>query len=402
MPEPATGTAEALPTQTNPPTFTPEATPSPTPTQVPDVDIFPDADTLTWVLIASGFNTPTAITSTQDGSGRLYVLEKNGLVRVLKDGEVLADPFLDLRDRVRTQGYTTAGLLGMAFHPQYIENGFFFVNYTASDGDTVIARFQSLPDYSRGDPDSQVILLEITQPVGEHRGGDLAFGPDGYLYASIGDGGAAGYGDQDGNAQNPDSLLGKVLRLDVDAEQPYAIPTDNPYATEGGAPEVWVRGLRNPWRFSFDSLTGDLFIADVGEISIEEVNFLPAGHSGGENMGWNYLEGSNHFTGTPDGSVEFVHPVWEYDHTQGCSITGGFVYRGSELPELSGIYIYGDYCQGNVWGLLQKSDGQWENQLISKIPVFITSFGLDESGEIYLTDVTGSIYKLVKAAATNN
>jgi len=391
-----------------------------TPVHLPEhrIEIFPDPDTVSWQVIASDFDTPTSIANAGDGTDRLFILEKAGLVRVIQEGMTIDEPFIDLRDRVRTQGYTTAGLLGMAVHPQFDKNGLFFLFYTAANGDSVISRFSSKPGLSAGDPDSEQILLAIPQPVGEHRGGDLMFGPDGYLYVSIGDGGGPGYGDPDHHAQNPDSLLGKILRLDVDTSSSYLIPPDNPYSSSGGvtssregAGEVWLIGLRNPWRFSFDPITGDLYIADVGESSWEEINYLDAGEtlsvgqtlSAGEpvrgNYGWNFFEGKDtfpqHSQQQPPSNIDFTDPIWVYDHSQGCSVTGGYVYRGQMHPEWNGIYLYGDYCQGNIWGLLHRPDGAWENQLISKIPAFISSFGVDEDGEIYLADVGGKIWKWV-------
>jgi glucose/arabinose dehydrogenase len=361
----------------------------------------PDPGEISWQIIVEGLEQPTSLVSANDGSGRLFIVEKPGLVRIFRDGQMLQEPFIDLRDRVRTQGYTTAGLLGMTFHPEFSQNGFFYANYTASNGATVISRFKASPDLSVGDPDSELVLLEIPQPVGEHRGGDLAFGPDGYLYASIGDGGGPGYGDPDGNAQNTGSLLGKILRLDLDNAQPYAIPPDNPFTSGEGHPEVWALGLRNAWRFSFDSITGDLYIADVGENAWEEVNFLPVGTPGGANFGWNYFEGFDPFqelAGRNQSSTDqiFINPVVQYDHTQGCSITGGMVYRGQTLPEWNGVYIYGDYCQGNIWGLLKLPDGSWENQFLVKLPAYISTFGIDEAGEIYLADITGKIFRMMR------
>jgi glucose/arabinose dehydrogenase len=304
---------------------------------------------------------------------------------------------MDLRDRVSTSGGVSRGLLDLVFHPHYADNGYFFVHYTNSSGNSVIARYNVSDDPNITDHQSEFGLLEIEYPLGEHIGGDLAFGPDGYLYISIGDGGGPGDGDQEGNAQNLDSLLGKLLRIDVDGGEPYHIPVDNPFAFGGGKPEVWVSGLRNPWRFSFDPLTGDTYVADVGENQREELNYLPADMPGGANMGWNYYEGSRSFRGEAPDSLIFIYPLVEYDHMEGCSITGGSVYRGTDLPDWYGVYIYGDYCQGKVWGLLQKPDGSWENELLYKLPAFITSFGQDEAGEIYLVDMTGKIYKLVES-----
>jgi glucose/arabinose dehydrogenase len=356
----------------------------------------PIPEEFTWQIIAEGLDQPAGLGSALDGTGRLFVIEQAGLIRIIQDGELLSDPFLDLRDRVSTKGSTVAGLLGLAFHPQYAQNGYFFVNYTQAGGSSVIARYETQQDKRAGDPTSELRLLEISFPIGEHKGGDLQFGPDGYLYISVGDGGASGYGDQAGNAENPSSWLGKILRIDVDSDKPYAIPNENPFASGGGLPEVWAYGLRNPWRFTFDRLTGEMFIADVGENRREEINFLPAAAPGGSNFGWNYLEGTEIYKEQPPESLKLVNPVVQYDHTQGCSVTGGAVYRGTALPEWYGIYLYADFCQGNVWGLLKRVNGSWENEILYKIPGFVTSFGQDEEGEVYLVDWTGKIYKLVR------
>jgi len=326
----------------------------------------------------------------------LFVVERSGLVRIIQNGEVLPEPFLDIGDRIGLTGSTSAGILGMAFHPDFSENGFFFVHYTNTSGQSVIARFQTSTDLRAGDPSTEQRLLEIDYPIGEHKGGDLVFGPDGYLYLSIGDGGGPGNGDQPGNAQNPGTLLGSILRINVDGGEPYAIPPDNPFASSGGRPEIWVYGLRNPWRFTFDRLTGDLYIADVGENAWEEIDFIPAGAGGGSNFGWNYFEGTHRYQGQPPPGVRLVEPVFEYDHSQGCAITGGAVYRGEALPEWYGVYIYGDYCQGNVWALLRHADGSLENQFHEKVLAYITAFGQDEAGEVYLVDIGGEIFKLIR------
>lgn len=386
-------------TTTQPSTLQPTSTLVPSATQIPspaNVQSLPNPDDFTWQVIAEGMDQPTGLVSSLDGSGRVFVLEQAGLIRILQDGKLLSDPFLDLRDRVSTLGSTTAGLLGLAFHPDFAENGFFYLHYTESGGASVIARYEITEDPYAGDPHSETRLLEVSFPVGEHKGGDLAFGPDGYLYISIGDGGAHGYADQEGNAQDPGTILGSILRIDVNSKEPYSIPPSNPFVTGGGLPEVWAYGLRNPWRFSFDRLTGDMYIADVGENHWEEINFLSAGIPGGENFGWSYMEGDEPFKESPPESLELILPIVQYDHTLGCSVTGGVVYRGTALPEWYGVYLYGDFCQGNIWGLLKMPGGNWENELLFKLPAFITSFGQDEDGEVYLVDLTGKIYMLVR------
>jgi glucose/arabinose dehydrogenase len=281
----------------------------------------------------------------------------------------------------------------LAFHPQFTQNGYFYVNYTDRRGDTVISRFQvAAENPQQVDPASEFGLLGVEQPFRNHNGGVLAFGPDGFLYIGLGDGG--GGGDPRGNGQNTEKLLGKILRLDVDNGDPYAIPPDNPFAQRGGAPEVWAYGLRNPWRFSFDRLTGDLFIGDVGQNSYEEIDYLPAGSPGPTNFGWNYREGAHPFAGEPAGRVELTDPVAEYGRDQGITVIGGYVYRGSELPEWQGIYLYGDYGTGLIWGLFRDTGGAWQNSVLFQSGFTITSFGEDESGEIYLVDYPGSLYRL--------
>lgn len=326
----------------------------------------------------------------RDGSNRLFILEQPGRIRILQDGSLLPEAFLDISAQVGCCG--ERGLLGLAFHPRYAENGYFYVNYTDSLGNTVIARFQAAnPQDQRVDPSSQAILLNIEQPYRNHNGGAVVFGPDGYLYLGMGDGGSAG--DPLNAGQSTNTLLGKILRIDIDAAQPYAVPPDNPFAGGGGLAEIWAYGLRNPWRLSFDRLTGDLYIADVGQNSIEEINSLPAGSPGGANFGWNYREGSRPFQGNPTAELTLIDPVAEYDHNQGCSVTGGYVYRGAELPEWQGAYLYGDYCTGRVWGLLNTPQG-WRNAELFRTNFNITSFGEDESGEVYLVDYSGGIYRL--------
>jgi glucose/arabinose dehydrogenase len=321
-----------------------------------------------------------------DGSGRLFVIEKVGRIRIIQDGQVLETPFMDIVERVGSDG-NEQGLLGMAFHPNYPENGFFYANYTDINGETVIARYQVTADPNIADPNSEAPLLFVDQPFRNHNGGVLAFGPDGYLYAGLGDGGSAG--DPNGNGQSLDTLLGKILRLDVDSGEPYAIPPDNPFGNE-----IWAYGLRNPWRFSFDKLNGDLFIGDVGQGSVEEIDYIAAGTPGGLNFGWDYFEGTQPFEGTPPPDAQLVPPVAEYTHAEGgCSVTGGYVYRGS-MPEWNGIYLYADYCSGIVWGLIRPGEG-WQNQALFDTPGSITSFGQDEAGEIYIVTDTGRVLRLV-------
>jgi glucose/arabinose dehydrogenase len=340
-----------------------------------------------------GLENPLGLENAGDGSSRLFIVEQVGIILVWKDGALLDQPFLDIRDRVGSNG-SEQGLLGLAFHPRYTENGYFFVNYTDKNGDTHIARFSvSVQDPDRADPASEKQLIFQPQPYANHNGGSVVFGPDGYLYLGLGDGGAGG--DPQGYGQSTQILLGKILRIDVDNGDPYAIPPDNPFVGGGGLPEIYAYGLRNPWRFSFDPLTGDLYIADVGQNKWEEVNFLPAGSQPGANFGWDFREGLHRFEGVNLGE-DFIDPVAEYDHSQGCSVTGGFVYRGVNLPEWQGVYLYGDFCSGRVWGLLRNPDGSWQSALLFETGFQISSFGIDQSGELYLVDYGGNVYRLAK------
>ena len=392
-PTPATGsiTETFVAPTTSSQTETPGSSPSPA-TETPDVPvptatagsagIFPDPNAYDWQRVVEGLQRPVDLQP--DGSGRLFVIEKTGRIRILENGQLFETPFLDITDRVGSSG-NEQGLLGLAFHPQYSDNGRFFVNYTDVNGDTVIARFQVTDDPNTADPASEVKLLGVDQPNANHNGGGLAFGPDGYLYAGLGDGGSQG--DPNENAENTGVLLGKILRLDVDSADPYAVPADNPFGSE-----VWAYGLRNPWRFSFDKGTGDLYIGDVGGSQWEEIDFLPAGSAGGANFGWDHREGAHEFEG--GGPAGMIDPVAEYSHPEGgCSVTGGYVYRGS-LPEWNGIYLYGDYCTGMIWGLLN-TNGAWQTQLLFDVDITITSFGQDEAGEIYLVSDNGGIFRLV-------
>ncbi|MBI5842680.1 MAG: PQQ-dependent sugar dehydrogenase [Chloroflexi bacterium] len=363
----------------------PTETPAPTETTAPVVaSSFPNADNYQWMEVVSGLDRPVDIQHAGDGSGRLFIIEQAGRIRIMENDQLLETPFLDISERV-DDGANEQGLLGLAFHPNYEQNGYFYVNYARDGGDTVIARFQVTGDPNVADPNTEKQLLNVEQPFPNHNGGVVAFGPDGYLYLGLGDGGAGG--DPLGNAQSLDTLLGKILRIDVDKGDPYAIPSDNPFGSE-----IWAYGLRNPWRMSFDRATGDLWIGDVGQGTWEEIDFYPAGTSGGVNFGWPLLEGTHSYNGNTQ--TELIMPAAEYSHDQGCSVTGGYVYRG-EMPEWQGIYFYGDYCTGFVWGLIQ-SNGGWQSEVLFETGVRISSFGVDESGEIYFANHGGAIQKLVQ------
>lgn len=350
-------------------------------------------------LMATGLPNPTGIVATNQSSDRrLFVLDRSGIIRIVtKDGKVLDTPFLDLSGQVLAGG--EMGLLGLAFAPDYAQSGYFFINYIDKGQNTVIARYQVLKaDANRADPASSQTVLALKQPYTNHNGGDLAFGPDGYLYAALGDGGSAG--DPENRGQNSASLLGKLLRLDV-AQLPYKVPPSNPFATQAGrAGEIWAWGLRNPWRFSFDRQTHDLYIADVGQGAFEELNFEPAGSKGGYNYGWRCYEANAAFK--PDGCQakdQFVFPVVAYDHSDGrCSVTGGYVYRGQKYPALTGKYFYGDYCNGDLyWTEKPSGNGEWPEHLALKTPYNLAVFGQDSHGELYVADFkAGALYKIVE------
>jgi glucose/arabinose dehydrogenase len=345
---------------------------------------------------------PLYLTHAGDGSGRLFVVEKRGTIRIAQNGALLDGFYLDLRDRVNSDS-SERGLLGLAFPPNYAETGFFFVNYTNASGNTVISRFSVSDDPDLADPTSEFEILELDQPAPNHNGGNLVFGPDGNLWIGTGDGGAAN--DRFGNGQNPSTLLGKMLRVDVttDPGQPYLVPANNPWTQsdwngQDVRDEVWAIGLRNPWRYSFDRETGDLWIADVGQNQYEEVNLVPAGKTGGLNFGWPIMEGTRCFPESVQCERSGLEiPVLDYSHAEGhCSVTGGYVYRGASLPELVGQYIYGDYCSGVIWSLSWEG-GEWVNRQLFDTAAAISSFGEDETGELYVLDLSGGGVYLLTA-----
>ena len=344
-------------------------------------------------IVVDGLERPIFVTQVDDETERLFIIEQPGRIRIVEDGELLDESFLDLTD---VTGITAneRGLLGLAFHPEFSENGYFYVNYTkSSNGDTVVARYSvSEDDPNLADHDSESVIIEIQQPFGNHNGGMIEFGSDGYLYIGMGDGGSAG--DPQNNGQNDSTLLGAMLRIDIDSDAPYAIPEDNPFTdTPDSLSEIWATGLRNPWRFSFDMETGDLYIGDVGQNQYEEIDFQPADSIGGENYGWSIYEANHSFSG---GTVDdTIFPIIEYDRDDGCSVTGGYVYRGEALPELDGVYLYGDYCTGTVWWLRQTDEGEWEGDILFDTDINISSFGQDLAGEVYIVDHRGGVYLLV-------
>ena len=357
-------------------------------------------DVFTVEQVATGLTRPVAITHAGDGTNRLFITLQDGEIVIFDGNNILPVPFLDIDSRVSEIFFlgSERGLLSVAFHPDYKNNGFFYVNYTNNNGDTVIARYRVSSDPNIADPNSADILLNISQPFGNHNGGQLQFGPDGYLYIGMGDGGDAG--DPFNHGQNLITLLGKMLRIDVDSGFPYAIPSDNPFVGVSGAQdEIWAYGLRNPWRFSFDRVTGDLFIADVGQNSWEWVNFQSASSTGGENYGWRLMEGSNCFNPSSncnDGSLTL--PILEYSHGLGCSITGGYRYRGTMIPLLFATYLYADYCSGRILGATEISDNVWTTTELMDTDFAISAFGEDEFGELYFANYAsrggGTIFRL--------
>ena len=344
-----------------------------------------------WSQVVNGINAPTDIQNAGDGSGRLFILEQPGRIRILPtNGGLQAIPFLDISGRIGSGG-SEQGLLGLAFHPEFARNGYFYVNYTDLNGNTHISRFTGSGDSA--DPESEKNLLTVKQPFPNHNGGALAFGPDGFLYIGLGDGGSAG--DPYGNAQSSNSLLGKILRIDVNNGDPYAVPGDNSYASDGaGYKEIWASGVRNPWRFSFDKLTGDLWIGDVGQNLWEEIDFVRALTPGGLNFGWNKMEATHPYKGVA--GPEFTAPIAEYPHAAECSVTGGYVYRGAAMPDWQGVYFYGDYCSGAMWGLTSPPQGA-QPTLLFQTGFRISTFGTDEAGELYAADYNGAIYRLEKS-----
>ena len=342
--------------------------------------------------VATDLDQPLFVTALRDGSGRLYVVLQTGSIAVLdRDRNGQAEPFLDISNRLSAGG--ERGLLGLAFHPAFGANGRLFVNYTDRNGDTIIAEFRG--SATRADPGSERVLLKIDQPFANHNGGWIGFGPDGFLYIATGDGGSGG--DPMGNGQRRDTLLGKLLRIDVDRGDPYAIPSGNPFAgQQGSRAEIWAYGLRNPWRASFDRATGDLFIGDVGQNRLEEIDVQPA-NKGGLNYGWNTMEGNSCFRQDPCDRAGLTLPVLDYGRDQGSTVTGGYVYRGAEFPRLVGAYVFADFGSGAVWGIPAADALRGPVQPVKLLDsdANISSFGEDEAGELYATALGGALYRVV-------
>jgi glucose/arabinose dehydrogenase len=383
---------------------TPRITPTPSPVATPK-PASTGPDHLDAHLVVGGLVDPIGVTNAGDGSGRLFVVQRSGQVRVVNpDGSLRGAPFLDMSGSARFVSGGEQGLLGLAFHPSFAANGRVFVDYTRGDGsgawEDVVSELTASPDRSTASAGSERMLLVVADPYSNHNGGQLAFGPDGYLYIAMGDGGSGG--DPHGNGQNRQALLGKILRIDVNgahvAGKEYAIPSSNPYASGGispgaGLPEIWAYGLRNPWRFSFDRANGDLYIGDVGQNMWEEVDRQAGGSRGGQNYGWNAFEGSHCFQNCA--GVSYIPPIAEYSHASGCSVTGGYVYRGAAQAALKGFYVFSDYCSGTLW-TFPAGAGSKAMKVVASTGRNVTSFGESEAGELYLVDITsGGLYKVV-------
>ncbi len=341
------------------------------------------------------FTSPVDFQNPNDGSNRVFIVEQSGIIKVVENSASVsaAKVFLNITDRVEDGG--EMGLLGLAFHPDYRNNGYFYVDYTKDNPiETVISRFKvSDTNSDSGDAETELILMKIFQPYSNHNGGQIAFGPDSMLYIALGDGGSRG--DPQNRAQNRDSLLGKILRINVDsASLPlnYSIPPDNPFVnnTEGFREEIFAYGLRNPWRFSFDFSTGKIWCGDVGQGDWEEINIIESG----KNYGWRCYEGNHQYNLSECNDTNYVFPVWEYPHTEGRSITGGYVYRGTSIPNLFGKYIYADFETRKIWALTYDGINPAQNEFILTAPGGISSFGADKDNELYLCSFDGKIYKL--------
>lgn len=397
---PATSAAAVTPISASTHTATTAPLDLPTPTPAATA-LSPDQVRLRLEPVYTGFELPVFLTHAGDGSQRLFVVEKTGKIWVIVDGVVQPTPFLDVSEKITTAG-NEQGLLGLAFAPDFSESGHFLINYTDRQGATTIERYTiASNDANQADLQSAFTVLTVLQPAANHNAGMLDFGPDGYLYVPLGDGGAAN--DRFGNGQNPNTLLGKILRLDVtsDTAQPYLIPADNPFVDanwngQDVRDEVWAIGLRNPWRTSFDRQTGAFWVADVGQNQIEEINVLQPGAPGGANLGWPIMEGSSCFGAANCDQSGLTLPVAEYTHAAGnCSVTGGYVYRGAAFPQWQGLYFYGDYCSGRIWALAPAGPGGWTNAEVIDSDLTLSSFGEDEAGELYALDYAGGVvYRL--------
>ncbi len=363
---------------------------SPTP---PQGAFDPDRVALSVEQVASGYPPLTLLTNAGDGSGRIFLVQQRGVVVTIDAAGVETGQFMDISERIRSGG--EQGLLGLAFHPDFESNGRLFVNYTNRGGDTIVSEFGLGAD-GNVDPATERSLLEVSQPYPNHNGGMIAFGPDGYFYIATGDGGSGG--DPLNAGQNLNTMLGKMLRIDVDSGDPYAIPQDNPFADGGGLGEIWSYGLRNPWRFSFDRATGGMFIGDVGQNAREEIDVEPAGE-GGRNYGWRIMEADRCYENANCNRRDLTPPAVAYGRDSGsCSVTGGYVYRGAQFPSLFGAYVFSDYCSGVLWAFDAESalsSGRARLAELGQSGVSPSSFGEDEAGEIYLVGHGGAVYRLI-------
>ncbi len=353
----------------------------------------PSANSVALTTVVSGLANPVDLQQPNDGTSRLFAVEQAGTIRIVVNGSVLPAPFLDITSKVTFQG--EMGLLGLAFDPSFAQNQVFYVHYDRTVGghrQSVIAQYKVSSDPNVADPASERILLTVDQPFDNHKGGQLAFGPDGFLYITLGDGGSEG--DPQGNGQNKNTLLGKILRIDVNSTsggRQYAIPADNPFAAGGGSPEIFAYGLRNPWRMSFDRTSGRLFAGDVGGDRFEEVDIIQRGN----NYGWNIMEASHCFN-PPTGcdTSGLTMPIAEYSHSEGEAIVGGYVYHGSKIPTLQNAYIFGDYGSGKIWTLTENGSGGWTRTPLLSTGGNISSFGQDQAGEVYVVDLSGTVSQL--------
>ncbi len=382
--------------------------------------LFSKEPSLSSVLVADGFTKPVYVCQPPGESNRLFVLEQKGLIIIIKNGQKIRTPFVDLRDRIHHPVIPgdERGLLGMAFHPDYPSNGFVYLNYIDKEDYTTVSQWTLSRYPDQLDKSSEKVLLKIKQPFSNHNGGHMVFGPKGYLYISLGDGGK--WGDPFNHAQQLNNLFGKILRIDINNSEPYSIPNDNPFVDNKEAlGEIWMYGLRNPWRFSFDRKTGDIYIGDVGQDMWEEIDFVSAEDAGGQNFGWHIMEGNHCYNPKKDCDTTGVLPIFEYPNdanymkvltgfgetnVDGCSVTGGVVYRGKELPEFWGTYFFADYCSGNIWTFKevngQATDFKNRSDEINlgggRFTTYISSFGEDNAGELYFVDYNGAVYKMIK------
>jgi glucose/arabinose dehydrogenase len=390
------------------PSPSPSVSPSPADSANPSVAAGdPTSVRIDLERVVGGLSSPLFATGAGDGSGRLFVVEQPGRIRIVRDGRLAERPFLDIDDRVLAGG--ERGLLGLAFPPGFgATEDRFWVHYSDENGDTLVSSFRvSADDPDRAARATEELVLHVAQPYANHNGGWIGFGPDGMLYVALGDGGSGG--DPEGNGQDTGTMLGKLLRLDVLGAEPgaaraYNVPADNPFAGDvPGRGEIWSYGLRNPWRASFDRLTGDLWIGDVGQGSWEEIDRAQASDGGGRgvNYGWNVTEGRHCFEprrGCDRDGIDM--PITEYDHQLGCTVVGGYVYRGTASPGLSGVYVFGDYCSGLIWGVVSGGPADQEPVLLAESDHTISSFGEDDAGELYVTDLSSGELLRVEAAPT--